>query len=59
MSTPQNSFEPFPNPQKHIRVPKSKKLTQKLSQNQIDPQIKSKSNIRIDENKQNENCSTT
>ena len=49
MSRPQNSFRTQPQPQKlPIRAPKS----------QNNPKIKSKSNVRIEGNIENESCSS-
>ena len=50
MSTPQNSFEPYPNP-------KNSPLGSQKFKN--DPKINSKSNVRIYRNRENESCSTT
>ena len=47
---PQNSFEP------HIEPKNSQLGSQKVKN---DPKIKSKSNVRIERNKENESCSTT
>ena len=50
MSKPQNSFQTLPQPQKlPIRAQKVKN----------DPNIKSKSNARVEGNIENESCSTT
>ena len=43
-------FEPFPNPKNRPLGPQKVKN---------DPEIKSKSNVRIERNKENESCSTT
>ena len=50
MIRPQNSFKP------HIE-PKNSPLGPQKVKN--DPKIKSKSNVRIERNKENESCSTT
>ena len=50
MSRPQMVFEPYPNPKNSPLGP------QKLKN---DPKIKSKTNVRIEGNIENESCSTT
>ena len=50
MSRPQNSFWTLSQPQKQpVMAPKSQNY----------PKIKSKSNVRIERNRENESCSTT
>ena len=49
MSRPQNSFEPFPNPKNSLLGPQKVKNY---------PKIKSRSNVRIEKNKEDESCST-
>ena len=50
MSRPQTVFEPFHNPKNKLLGPQKVK---------DDPKIKSKSNVRIERNKEDESCSTT
>ena len=50
MSWPQNTFSTFPNPKNSPLGPQKVKN---------DPKIKSKSNVRIEGNTENESCSTT
>ena len=46
---PKTVFEPFPNPKNSLLGPQKVKN---------DPKIKSKSNVRIERNRENESCST-
>ena len=50
MSRPKISFEPYPDPKNSPLGPQKVK---------DDPKIKSKSNVRIEGNTENEGCSTT